>query len=132
VRYITLLAGRGGPAMAVGAAVWQGLAGEGCGLLGLIGTQGMVYRVCLDTRSVCCLVVLSGSAVSRLVVTASLTACDTPAAVEWLPHSLANAAHQSKGARSLPCGACHVVDTHPACVLVRCAWTKSAIALGTS
>lgn len=75
---------------------------------------------------------LSGSAVSRLVVTASLTACDTPAAVEWLPHSLANAAHQSKGARSLPCGACHVVNTHPACVQVRCAWTKSAIALGTS
>lgn len=53
VRYITLLAGRGGPALAVGAAVWQGLAREGSGLLGLIGTQGMVYCMCLDTRSVC-------------------------------------------------------------------------------
>lgn len=53
MRYITLLAGRGGPALAVGAAVWQGLAREGSGLLGLIGTQGMVYCMCLDTRSVC-------------------------------------------------------------------------------
>jgi hypothetical protein len=73
-----------------------------------------------------------GVAVSRLVVTALLTACDTSAAAEWLPHRLANADHQSKRARSLPCVACHVVDTHPACVLVRCAWTKSGIALGAS